>query len=146
MVLHGLSAVAMVVFVYLFISHNEPGQSDVPVIAILAGIYVAIFLLATPGLVGGRHVLLPESLSRVLYAVTAVALPLLFLNDAMWDEYHVVSFFDGTVIALLLSWLLLVISSVISFSRGQRQFILAGVVALFTLVFVLLVRMTIQAA
>ena len=144
MALHGLSALAMAVFVYLYVGHNSPGLTDVPVVSILGVVYVAMFLLVTPGLLDGRHSIIPTSVSRGLYAATAMGLPLLFLDDALWDEYRVFSFLNSAVIALLVSWLLLVISSVISFLRGEQKIALATVVALISLVFALLVRIVIQ--
>jgi len=47
--LHGLSVLAMAVFVYVYVSYNAPGLTDVPIIAILGAVYVAMFLLANPG-------------------------------------------------------------------------------------------------
>ena len=54
-VLHALSALAMATFVYLYVSHNAPGLTDVPIVAILGVVYVAMFMLANPGLIGGRE-------------------------------------------------------------------------------------------
>ena len=140
--LHGLSALSMALFVYLFVTHNAPGMTDVPVIALLGGTYVAVFLLASPGLLGGRNHLLPVGLSRVLYAATAVALPVLFLNATVWDYYQPISLYDDTIAALAASWLLLIISSVIALVKGQEQLVPAVIVALLGTVFLLFVHLT----
>ena len=140
-VLHALSALAMATFVYLYVSHNAPGLTDVPTIAFLGVVYVAMYMLANPGLVGGRHSSLPVGLSRFLYALTAVGLPLLFLNATVWDYYQPVSLYEDAIFLLALSWSLLIISSIIAFVGGQRQFALAAVVGLLGLVFVLMVHM-----
>ena len=63
--LHGLSALSMAAFVYLFVSNNAAGMTRVPVIALLGGTYVGVFLLANPGLLGGRSLV---SLPIVGYA------------------------------------------------------------------------------
>ena len=63
--LHGLSALAMATFVYLYVSHNAPGLTDVPIIALLGVVYVAMFMLANPGLMGGRYSSLPVGLSLI---------------------------------------------------------------------------------
>ncbi len=138
--LHGLSGLAMAVFVYLYVSYNAPGLTDVPIIAILGAVYVAMFMLANPGALGGRSVLLPAGLSRVLYAATAIGLPLLFLNATVWDYYQPVSLYEDAIYALALSWSLLIISSLIALVRGQREFALAAIVGLLGLVFVLMVH------
>ena len=140
--LHGLSALSMALFVYLFVSHNAPGMTDVPVIALLGGTYVAVFLLASPGLLGGRNHLLPVAFSRVLYGLTAVALPVLFLNATVWDYYQPISLYDDTIVALASSWLLLIISSVIALVKGQEQLVPAMIVALLGTVFLLFVHLT----
>lgn len=139
--LHAVSGIAMAVFVYLFVSHNSGGLTSLPVIALLGGSYVAIFLLANPGLLGGRNHLLPAGLSRTLYAATAVALPLLFLNATVWDYYQPISLFEDATIALALSWLLMVIASILALIQGQKQFALAAGVALLGTVFVMLVHL-----
>ena len=139
-VLHALSAMAMATFVYLYVSHNAPGLTDVPIVAMLGVVYVAMFMLANPGLVGGRYSSLPAGFSRILYAVTAIGLPLFFLNATVWDYYQPVSLYEDAIFALALSWSLLILASVIALVQGQRQFALAAFVALLGLVFVLLVR------
>ncbi len=140
-VLHALSALAMATFVYLYVSHNAPGLTDVPIVAVLGVVYVAMFMLANPGLMGGRYSSLPVGLSRALYAITAVGLPLFFLNATVWDYYQPLSLYEDAIFVLALSWSLLIMSSIIAFVRGQRQFALAAVVGLLGLVFVLMVHM-----
>ena len=139
--LHGLSALSMAAFVYLFVSHNAAGMTRVPVIALLGGTYVGVFLLANPGLLGGRNHMLPASFTRVLYAVTALGLPVLFLNATVWDYYQPISLFNDAIVTLAASWLLLIISSLIALVKGQAQFAPAAIVALLGTIFVLFVHM-----
>ncbi|MEH6570199.1 MAG: sialidase family protein [Halioglobus sp.] len=140
--LHGFSALSMAAFVYFFVSHNAPGFTNVPVIALLGGTYVAVFLLANPGLLGGRHHIVPPNVSRVLYAATALGLPVLFLNATVWDYYQPISLYDDAIFTLAASWLLLIISSIIALVKGQDQFAPAAIVALLGTIFVLFVHMT----
>jgi len=93
-----------------------------------------------PGCWGGVTHCCQLGLARVLYAATAIGLPLLFLNATVWDYYQPVSLYEDAIYALAVSWLLLIISSVIALVQGQRQFALAAIVALLGLLFVLMVH------
>jgi sialidase-1 len=138
--LHGLSALSMAAFVYFFVSHNAPGFTRLPVIALLGGTYVALFLLSNPGLLGGRNHFLPAGFSRILYAATALGLPILFLNATVLDYYQPISLHNDAIYALAGSWLLLIIASVIALFKGHDQFAPAATVALLGTIFILFVQ------
>ncbi|MEH6591390.1 MAG: sialidase family protein [Halioglobus sp.] len=140
-ILHGLSALSMAAFVYFFVSYNAPGFTRLPVIALLGGTYVALFLLSNPGLLGGRNHFLPAGFSRILYAATALGLPVIFLNATVLDYYQPVSLHDNAIFALAGSWLLLIVAAVIGLFKGHDQFAPAATVALLGTIFILFVQL-----
>ena len=129
-VLHALSAVAMAVFVWFFISRNQPGLTGVPVIAGLGVVYCLCYALASPRLFGGAVTPLSITLARCLYAATLVSLPLLFLNATVWDYYQPLSLFDDAIAALAIAWLLLLAALLLALLSADGRLQGAALVAL----------------
>ena len=129
-VLHTLSAVAMSVFVALFYLHNVPGWTNHAAMLVLAATYAALYWLAAPRLPLAQWRGLPSAIRQLTYLLGLLLLPWIFLESTVLDYYQPLSLFDDAIVALAVSWLLLLAAIVVALFRGDRRLWLAIVVAL----------------
>jgi sialidase-1 len=128
--LHSLSALAMGVFVALFILHNSAGFTSTWPIALLGAIYVAAYVLASPGLALCRRFRLPTAMVRAVYLLIIIVLPWTFARGTLVDYYQPLSLFDDAIIALAVSWVLLMAAAVLALWRMDSRLLLVALIAL----------------
>ena len=128
--LHSLSALAMLVFLALFYLHNAPGWTNLGALLILACTYGTLFVIASPRLPLASMLRLSPVFRRTLYLVGLVMLPWIFLEAAVVDYYQPLSLFDDAIIALAVSWVLLLAAIVLALVKGDTRLVLAVMIAL----------------
>lgn len=109
------SSLAMLGFLYLFLSRNAPGLSAMPAFIAMAIIYALVYLFFT------ARVLVPENhstngypFSGGLVLVISAMLIYVFLDSTVTDYYQPLSLYDEAIAALALWWSLLILAGLIS--------------------------------
>ena len=99
----------MIAAVTLFVMHNAPGWTHVPVMAALGAIYCLIYAAANPKIYPyWLKCRLPRTVALLLYPVTTAVLFALVADSVITDYYQPVSLFDDVAIAVITAWVLLV--------------------------------------
>ena len=115
----GLSTVAMVAFLVLFILRNAPGFSAPVTISTLAGLYGLLNAWACLVLLKAldrrdKSTVTSPGLWRVAALLAAALLVYIFLDSAVTDYYQPLSLYNDAIAALATWWLLLVLLSALS--------------------------------
>jgi sialidase-1 len=124
-VLYFLSVAAMWIFVGLFVWRNWAGLENPWITGLLGLAYVLLYGTARSYFTG-----LPGFLRRPLYLIALMVLPWVFIQGTLWDYYQPLSLFDDVILALAVSWLLLIAGLLIELWRGERDLSGAAAIAL----------------
>lgn len=110
-----VSTVCMLAFLYLFVSRNAPGLTNLPLVAAVAGIYALAYLAVVGRMMvqkqpaaGGRRV------SGIVVVASSLLLAYVFLESTLLDYYQPLSLYDDAIAALALWWGLLIIAAVLA--------------------------------
>lgn len=111
-----ISLISMCAFLYLFVSRNAPGLQSLYATAAIALVYGAVFLHSSLRLARSLWIKQAKPANRnsariaqILFGLMALLLIWVFLDATVTDYYQPVSLFDDVILALGLSWGLLVI-------------------------------------
>ena len=137
--LTNISTVVMLVFLYLFVSRNAPGLTQLYAIIALALVYAFIYLAATAGFLSAlTKAPGPQAggwFWRLLLAGCSVLLVYVFIGATLSDYYQPLSLYDEAIGLLALWWLLLVVQNLIALfapahiARAAAGMALAAVLA-----------------
>lgn len=117
-----VSTVCMLAFLYLFVSRNAPGLTNLPAVVALAAIY-GLFYLALVGrlMLTKKPTATGRWTSGIIVITSTMLLGYVFLESAVLDYYQPLSLYDDAITALALWWGLLIIAAWLALLFAKQQ-------------------------
>ena len=125
------STVAMLVFLYVFVSRNAPGITALLPVTVVVALYGLINLVMTARFLQALNApAIPSGIfMRVACVLCSAVLLYLFVDSTLTDYYQPLSLYDEAIVLLAIWWGLLIVTSVVSlFFPGVPAPALLGVI------------------
>ncbi|QFU75447.1 exo-alpha-sialidase [Halioglobus maricola] len=130
-----IGTVAMLVFLYFFVSFNAPGLVALYAVVAVAVVYAVVYLTAITLLLnrvnaeqGGPRA---GAIERLLLLLLSIVLLAVFVDATVMDYYQPLSLYDEAIGLLALWWLLLLVSNIAGLfaSRSVARALLVATLA-----------------
>jgi len=121
------SLVAQLLFIVLFLQHNEPGLTNFTAIALLAFIYSCVFLLASIKGIKSNAIkchIKSKKLKLLICLLAACAIVYITLDNLVFSYFQAITTSDPVILSWLISWVAILINLLLNLRslNTEREF------------------------